>query len=221
MAYDFYLDGTRLPVTPESLKLKVTNQNKTVSLLNEGEVNFLKLPGLSEIEFSMLLPHTTYPFANGEVQTIDAYLSLLERLKTGKTHFQFIVSRATPQGKLLFDTNMTVSLEEYEIKEDASGLGLDSEVSIQLKQYKAYGTKTIQLAAAQDGGTPTATITQERDASTAPQPKSYTVQKGDCLWNIAKKYCGDGSKYKEIAELNKDKIVNPNLIYPGQVLTLP
>ena len=55
----------------------------------------------------------------------------------------------------------------------------------------------------------------------APSGGTYTVKKGDCLWNIAKQFLGDGTRYKEIYELNRDKIVNPNLIYPGQVLTLP
>ncbi|MFQ9148240.1 MAG: LysM peptidoglycan-binding domain-containing protein [Eubacteriales bacterium] len=40
------------------------------------------------------------------------------------------------------------------------------------------------------------------------------MKAGDCLWNIAKKYLGDGSRYTEIAELNKDKIKTPNLIFP-------
>lgn len=128
MAYHFYLDGTLLPIIPESLRVKIKNQNKTISLINEGEINFLKLPGLSEVQFEMLLPQTAYPFANGSIKTIDEYLSLLERLKTGKKPFQFIVSRMTPRGKLLFDTNMKVSLEEYEILEDAKGLGMDSRV---------------------------------------------------------------------------------------------
>lgn len=48
-----------------------------------------------------------------------------------------------------------------------------------------------------------------------------TVKSGDCLWNIAKKQLGNGADYTKIYNLNKDKIKNPNLIYPGQVLTLP
>jgi LysM repeat protein len=50
---------------------------------------------------------------------------------------------------------------------------------------------------------------------------SYTVVKGDCLWNIAKKFYGKGSLYTKIYNANKDKIKNPSLIYPGQVLTIP
>lgn len=49
----------------------------------------------------------------------------------------------------------------------------------------------------------------------------YEVVKGDCLWNIAKKYLGDGSRWGEIYELNKGQITNPSLIYVGQQLVLP
>ncbi len=48
------------------------------------------------------------------------------------------------------------------------------------------------------------------------------MKSGDCLWNIAKKYYNNGSEYKKIYEANKELIGgNPNLIYAGQVLTLP
>lgn len=50
---------------------------------------------------------------------------------------------------------------------------------------------------------------------------SYTVKSGDCLWNIAASYYGDGSQYEKIYQANTDKISDPNLIYPGQVLTIP
>lgn len=51
--------------------------------------------------------------------------------------------------------------------------------------------------------------------------RTYTVKKGDCLWNIAKKYYGDGSKYKKIYDANTKKIADPNLIYVGQVFVIP
>lgn len=50
---------------------------------------------------------------------------------------------------------------------------------------------------------------------------TYMVVKGDCLWNIAKMFYGSGAQYTKIYNANKDKIKNPNLIYPGQVLTIP
>ena len=51
--------------------------------------------------------------------------------------------------------------------------------------------------------------------------KTYTVKKGDCLWNIAASELGDGSRWPEIYELNRDRISNPRLIYPGQEFVLP
>lgn len=50
---------------------------------------------------------------------------------------------------------------------------------------------------------------------------AYTVVKGDCLWNIAKKFYGSGTKYTIIYNANKSIIKNPSLIYPGQVLMIP
>ena len=46
------------------------------------------------------------------------------------------------------------------------------------------------------------------------------LQPGDCLWTLAEQYYGDGAQYKKLAAANPD-IKNPNLIYPGQVLTIP
>lgn len=51
--------------------------------------------------------------------------------------------------------------------------------------------------------------------------KSYTVKKGDSLRRIAQEKLGDHNLWYEIWQLNKIIIVNPNLIFPGQVLILP
>jgi nucleoid-associated protein YgaU len=54
-------------------------------------------------------------------------------------------------------------------------------------------------------------------------PHSYTVMEGDNLWMVAKRWeiYGDGSMWERIFEANKDMIRDPNLIKPGQVLTIP
>lgn len=48
---------------------------------------------------------------------------------------------------------------------------------------------------------------------------SYTVVKGDNLWNIAVRAYGDGYRWVEIAQANE--LVNPSLIHPGNVFVLP
>jgi len=49
MAYDFYLGKMLLPVPPEKLELKINSSNKTYQMMNQGEVNVLKTPGLTDI----------------------------------------------------------------------------------------------------------------------------------------------------------------------------
>ena len=49
----------------------------------------------------------------------------------------------------------------------------------------------------------------------------YVVRKGDSLWKIAKRYYGDGKRYRLIAQANRRKISNPNRIRPRQRLVVP
>jgi nucleoid-associated protein YgaU len=63
--------------------------------------------------------------------------------------------------------------------------------------------------------------TEEAAPEPAPEPaaRTHTVVSGDTLWAIAERFYGDGSKYQLIADASG--ISNPDLIYPGQVLTIP
>ena len=214
MSYSCYLGGVEWP-TPAKLTVKIKGKNKTLTLLNEGEINFLRTPGLSEI----VLPVTLSMLTGSRSPSY--YMGVLERLKTSKGTTQFILVRRSPDGRRLFDTNMTVSVEDYNITEDAKE-GLDVSVDINLKQWQDYGTKTVTVEEPKaESTTPTVTVQKEREASTAPTAKTYTVKAGDCLWAIAAKYYGNGADYTKIYNANTDKISNPNLIYPGQVLTIP
>jgi nucleoid-associated protein YgaU len=53
------------------------------------------------------------------------------------------------------------------------------------------------------------------------QTGQYTVQPGNSLWVIARKAYGEGTHYTTIYSANRGQIRDPNLIYPGQVITLP
>jgi nucleoid-associated protein YgaU len=62
----------------------------------------------------------------------------------------------------------------------------------------------------------------EPEPAPAPEPpaaRTYTVQSGDTLWAIAEQFYGDGNRYPEIA--GASGIDNPDLIQPGQLLTIP
>lgn len=146
MAYMFYLDQMLLPIAPSKVQLKIENQNKTMNLINDGEINILKNAGLTSVEFDALIPNVKYPFGTYKsgFQKAKVYLEKLESLKLGKRPFQFIITREFPSGSSLFSTNIKVSLEDYKIKEEAKE-GFDVVVSIKLKQYKDFGTKTCKI----------------------------------------------------------------------------
>ena len=53
-------------------------------------------------------------------------------------------------------------------------------------------------------------------------PENYILIKpGDMLWTIAYRLYGDPFKYIQIFEENKDQITNPDLIFPGQLFSIP
>ena len=64
-----------------------------------------------------------------------------------------------------------------------------------------------------------------KPGATAPgvtgTPQTYTVQPGDTLSGIAKKFLGNANAYMDIFNANTDKLKDPNKIQPGQVLKIP
>jgi nucleoid-associated protein YgaU len=80
-----------------------------------------------------------------------------------------------------------------------------------------------------DADKPKADFSNVRGGSSSTAPRSrtevevrtYTVVAGDSLSKIAKREYGDAQKWRQIYEANRDQIKDPDLIYPGQVLTIP
>jgi len=52
-------------------------------------------------------------------------------------------------------------------------------------------------------------------------PRVIVVEKGDWIYHIARQEYNDIHAWRKIYEANKDKISDPNMIYPGQELVLP
>lgn len=55
----------------------------------------------------------------------------------------------------------------------------------------------------------------------AAQPQTYTVVSGDTLSHIARQFYGNASRWPRIFDANRDKISDPDKIFPGQVLRIP
>lgn len=220
--YQYYIDGIMLPVAPPSMSTKIKNKNTTVMLLNGEEINIIKSPGLTDISFTVLLPNQQYPFSvytGGVYMGAQYYLDLFEKLKLSNKPFLFYVIRTDDSGKVVYQGSTSenkqpyYTLESYTIDEDAEQYGVDASVSLSLKQYKSYGTGVGNIQIDTNGN-----VSSKRDTTSKQTAKSYTVKKGDTLWNICKKELGDGAKYKEVAQ--KNGIASPNSIYPGQVINL-
>lgn len=97
-----------------------------------------------------------------------------------------------------------VQIGAYSVKSNAEA---------QLTRVKAAGFTDAYLTT-ESGGTVVATSPTEETAGYI----SYTVQKGDTLWDIAKKYLGNGSRWKEIYNLSG---LTSQTIYAGQKLKIP
>lgn len=215
-SYKVYLDKLLLPITPEKLDLKTDRRNTTAVLINEGQINQLKEPGLQSISFSFVLPAQPYHFIEGKFRPQKVYLDWLEQAQKNKQVFQFIVYRHSSR-----HTNIKVSLENFSYSDDADE-GMDVVVDIELKQYRPYGTQTVNRGL----------LKKARDRQTSPAPKKkakhYTVVRGDYLWKISRRFYGRADwgtvrKIQNASNANgvRPRITNPNLIYPGQKLTIP
>ena len=110
----------------------------------------------------------------------------------------------------------------WSIAEDSFGSGynwvdLKSENSLKTENIEVGQKLTIpDVSPKQPTSTKkVATVTQ----ATPVTGTTYTVARGDSLWKIAVRTYGDGYKWVAIAKANK--LVNPNIIHAGNVLTLP
>ena len=205
-----------LPVAPSEMETKTGNRNETVYILNFGEMNLAKKPGLQEIRFTVLLPGRQYAFVQTEdgFHEAEYYLNHLKEYKTTAKPVQLILFRTLADGTQLFCGNMDVLLEDYTVTEKGGEQG-DFWVETCWKEWKTAKSIRYSVKSQVDGNV---LVEQGRQRQAKVPVTTYTVQKGDCLWNIAKKQLGDGSKYKDIAK--KNGISDPNRIYPGQVLKL-
>lgn len=213
--YSFYINGVLFPITPQRLNIKFKNRNRVVTLVNEGEFNILKESGLQEISFDACIPAVKYPFAQyigGVFLPIIYYIELIKRLKNSKKPFNLVIVREGTIGVLGYSHCLKVSLEDWQVKEDA-GDGRDLTVSLTFKEYKERNNFIVSVV-----GRNLVTATKIRDSSSKVIAKSYKVKAGDTLYNIAKKELGDGSKYTYLKSLNK--LTNINNLKVGQVLRL-
>ena len=218
MSYSVYLKISgkkyKLPVNPEEIKKTQKLSIEKYQVLKSGQVSVPKFPELWTYEFSCELPHQEVHYMeSGSRADPDRYIRAITKSQKKKKPVQLIYSNGETD-----DESVKVLIETCTITEKAGEEG-DKYLSLSFVQYKAPSKKYVAVV------TPAATVAQPQ----TPQPenpaveqgKTYTVQKGDTLWKIAKQFYGNGIQYPKIVSANSDKIKNPNLIYPGQTFSIP
>lgn len=233
--YRISLDGMLLPIMPGEITFTYPGKNETIDLINGGEINQIKTPGLTEVEFECYIPQVAYPFADyrNEFKEATYFLNRFERLKKRKSPFKLKISRKLLDKTALFNTTLNVTLEEYTVKESADN-GTDILVFVKLKQYRSYGPQKLKKHnGSGDSGKEKVTVTGKKERKTKAAATSYTVKEGDSLWRIAKKQLNNANKWKDIYTLNKSVIEatakkhgrasssNGHWIYAGTKLKMP
>lgn len=238
--YDFFFkigdDVLTLPITPSELTIKSGSNNKVVTLIGGGDINILKAPSLMEIEFKARFPMRKYPYSRdytGFYNYFEKFMKAKEERQA--VRFSVVRSIASTDGRIGtwgtgYPDSLLVSIEELETNESVDE-GDDVIVSFKLKKYKEYGVQVLPNSYVKKT---TSTANQSRATDNKGETSSvYTVQQGDCMWNIAKAAYGNGSKETIIYNANKQVIEdtakkhgfkssrNGWWIFPGTKLTIP
>ena len=218
---DFYIKFSdseilRLPVVPSDFTIQAGNLTQNVTVTNIGELSLFGPEKLRSISIQCFFPYTyraSYCAYRGFPKPWDCVEKINKWRNSGKPIRLLIIDRSKE-----VDINIEMLIETFDTSmRDASG---DVYYTIAFREYKRVYIEKLKGDTQMFNRRP-APPTAPSTSSTSSTAQTYTVVSGDCLWNIAKKYYGDGSKYPTIYNANKDKIKDPNLIYPGQVLIIP
>lgn len=204
----------KLPANPEEIKRSRKLNVEKYQVLGEGQVSIPTHCELEEISFEAEFPSQGYHYVEaGAKADADHYEKMFRKAQRNMQPLRFIASNDISD-----DISMMVLVEKAEAVEKAGEEG-DKYIALTLLEYKSPGKRYVAVQ------TPAAVVRQEENAGEAQNPavtenKTHTVQPGDTLWGLAKKYYGNGALYPKIASANPG-IKNPNLIYDGQVLIIP
>ena len=216
---DFYITELEsgqtiaLSMLPEEVDGQARGRFQTYDFISIGEVKIPSGKRLLEFKWSGRLPGAGRKDASyvktQHWQEPNSIIKIMEDWRKNGSKLRLLITETW--------INHDVCLESF--SPTATGAHGDYDYSISFLEAKdvvVYTVSELSVAA------PANTDGDSRPASAAESATTYTVVSGDSLWKIAKKLLGDGTRYLEIYELNKDVIgSNPDLIYPGQVLTIP
>jgi nucleoid-associated protein YgaU len=131
-----------------------------------------------------------------------------------KMKYQSVLNLMQSQGVRLQNLNMEGG--KLLIRATAPSTDLKNRVWDQIKLVDPNFSDLIA-----DIQAPAAAAAAVGGATSTPTARTYTVQSGDNLSTISKKFYGDSNKYMKIFEANKDKLSNPDMVKIGTELVIP
>lgn len=215
MKFEFWLKNEKekvdllLPVTPKGYEKTLGRMIETLDLTGVGDVNFYGNRKAITIDLESLFCLSNETYVNRvtySVNSVIEYVKLIENWILNKDIVRLIIS---DENETKINTEFLI--EEIISSEDNKSNG-DINFRIRLREYRPLVIMSEN------------TIRNEltRAVKETPNADTYTVVSSDNLTKIARKMYGDGTKWIAIYNANKTLIGNnPNLIYPGQKLTIP
>lgn len=208
-----------IPVLPDKLEISSPGKNEKPVVLQKGEVLVLRKKALRSVSWNSFFPAYNAPYVTGKYNDPSRTMKALQRVRDRRKPIRLLITGTD------LDVNMRVGIDFLNYEERGGEVG-DIYYSIKLTEWKDYSASRIVLP--KQPNQP-ATQQQPKRTGSPPEKKTHSVVKNDCLWAIAQKAYGDGSRWKEIYAANKGTIDaqnkgtgNPSTtIYPGQVFHIP
>ena len=187
-------------VNPARITVSRPNVNQVRDLAMGGTVNIWGGRGLRTVKLETFLPAANSPFYAG--QEPDTILTMLKSWQDSGDPVRLIISGT--------DINDAFLIED--VSETLAEGDRDVGLALTLREYKFKSA----LAALAGGSGASAASQKRTDERVTPQ--TYTVKKGDTLWDIACRFYGDGTKWGTLAA--KNGVADPRKLQIGKVLTL-
>lgn len=208
ISFENLKDNIILPVNPSEPVISGGGNNFTdVQVIKGGERTIIGNSMLQVVSFSSFFPRD-YDSSYCSVEDIPNPWEAVKKIEKWRKSGQPVKLLITKTG-----VNMYATIRKFDYREKGGEPG-DVYYDIEFKEFKFIKIREVVKEAPK--------VQQQSDRpETSATANTYTVVKGDSLWNIAKKFYGNGGQYTKIFSANNPPIKNASLIYPGQVFTIP
>ena len=206
----------RLPVIPAEFERVIGADYETNNIIGLGDVATFNSNGLAQLSLSSFFPNKEYSF--NEYSNVPKPYDMVSHFKDWKNKGTVVrvILTGTDINQQMYITNFSYG------EKDGTG---DVYYTVDLVEYRPITVPVINETSSNTQNTSRQDENNDNsnDANNSTQ-KTHKVVKGDCLWDIAKKYLGKGSDYPKIKEANKSKypsLSKNNIIYVGMELIIP